>query len=293
MATAVVTGASGFIGSHLVPALQGLGWMVVTPERGQAAQALAAADTVFHLAGMAHANAQGGSEQDLLRVNVEDTLTLYRQSVAAGVGRFIWLSSIKALGDVSDRPFTPNDTPAPGDAYGHSKAAAEAALLAEPPSDTALHIVRPPLVYGPGVKANFLSLIRFACSPWPLPLAGATAPRAWVGVNNLIDLLLRLASDPAVASAIWHVRDAEQTSVRDMLLHIGDLWGRRPRLFALPEGLLMAGAGLLDRRDMAQRLLCPLQVDMQATQSVLGWQPPLSQMEELTRVVTWYRTQSS
>ena len=175
---ALVTGAGGFIGSHLAPALADAGWQVT--------QELAGVDAVFHLGGLAHGGAQGADAEQLHQVNALDTLNLFQRAVAAGVPLFVWLSSIKVLGDVSSAPFTAADPLAPAGAYARSKAAGERLLQAEAAGSTRLAIVRPPLVYGPRVKANFLQLLQWADRSWPLPLGSATAPRAMVSVDNLV-----------------------------------------------------------------------------------------------------------
>ena len=308
MSAVLVTGANGFVGRHLVPALheqshQVMGVMRTDdatiaerlthtwPTLGLIADDLRDVDTVIHLAGMAHAPAQGADRAALFNVNVDQSVNLYRQAVAAGVRRFIWLSSIKVLGDRSAGPLSVDAPYLPGDDYAASKVDAEKCLLAEPAGDTALCIVRPPLVYGPGVKANFLSMLRYATSVWPLPLASALAPRAWLGVHNLVDLLLHLLENELVVEPrIWHVRDAEESSVRDMLELIATQAGHKLKLWRCPPALAMGGASLIGQGARAARLFEPLQVDMQQTESLLGWQPPHSQAQQIEETVGWYQS---
>jgi UDP-N-acetyl-alpha-D-quinovosamine dehydrogenase len=308
MSTALVTGAGGFVGRHLVKVLAGADWQIKTLVRNQktpqspnpCAAYLAAAepllqagdvDVVFHLGGLAHAGAQGADEAQMRLVTVDQTLALYRRAVAAGVPRFVWLSSIKVLGDTSAEPLGVNAPYQPGDIYAAAKVQAERALLAEPARDTQLCIVRPPLVYGSGVQANFLSLLQAAGSGWMLPLKSATAPRAWLAVDNLCDFLLLLATREVLpAPQIWHVRDAEQSSVAMMLTSLREMMHKPPALVPVPASIALAVATLLGRRAMAQRLFLPLMVDMTLTQNELGWQPPLSQAQALAQTVTWFQT---
>ena len=291
MKRACVTGSGGFIGGHLVPALHDAGWDVINLTRDEAPTVqLSGIDTVFHLAGLAHAGAQGADRAQMFEVNVDQTVGLYRQAVAAGVGRFVWLSSIKVLGDVSEMPLSPDAPRCPGDIYAQSKAQAEQTLLSEPCGETQLAIVRPPLVYGPGVSANFLSLLRIAASPWPLPFKSANAPRAWVGVDNLVDMLLALANSAEnVEQLIWHVRDVEEVGVGQLVTALRDIQGRQPGLWSVDPDLAMKAGKLLKREGVMSRLFDPLRLDMQATETLLGWRPPLTQKQALKQVMAWYQ----
>ena len=303
----LVTGATGFIGRHLVPHLVGVGHAVDVVRRdashgtpaelagGQVfadlavdARSLVGRKTVFHLAGIAHDGAAQASEAAFQSVNVDAPVALYRAAAEAGVACFVFLSSIKVLGDTSSSPFTPSDAPYPQDAYARSKARAEEALLAEAVPETRLAIVRPPLVYGAGVVANFLVLLRYGLSGWPLPLGAAVAPRAWLSANNLVALLVRV-SEVEATDTIWHVRDGEERSVAEMLRTIAKLGGAPSRLLPVPPGLLLGLGSTLGRRAVAERLVLPLQVDDSATRAALGWSPPHSQDDELDRVIEWYR----
>ncbi len=309
--TALVTGATGFIGRYLVPALSDAGFDVQGvvrngaaasasashpalqkqwPSLGLIADDLAGVDTVFHLAGLAHAGAQGADPQALYNVNVDQTVNLFRQAVQAGVQRFVWLSSIKVLGDSSSEPLPVSAPYAPGDDYAHSKVAAERQLMDEECGATRLCIVRPPLVYGPQVQANFLRMLHWALSAWPLPLRSARAPRAWLSVHNLVDLLLTLARvEQLPQQSIWHVRDAEQTAVTEMLSLIAASAGHPLRQWPLPPGLGLTLASVIGKRDMAGRLFLPLEVDMSQTLAELPWQPPVAQRQAIQEVVAWYQ----
>ncbi len=307
----LVTGCSGFIGTHLCAGLPGE-WQVcgvvrrgVAPQRVQATWSdLSAAaghlqdiDVVFHLAGLAHAGAQQADTTALQRVNVDATVALFQAAVAAGVSKFIWLSSIKVLGEGFDLQTADTnlavDTPKqPVGAYARSKARAEDQLTAIPSENTQLAMVRPPLVYGPGVKANFRRLMQLALSPWPLPLATATHPRAWLGVDNLVDFLCHLAA-PATADirGIWHVRDNEQSSTRQMLELITQAAGQHPYLWPVAERWLRALAARMGQTGTMQRLFNTLTVDMTSTQQRLGWQPPFTQQQQIAKAVAWHQTQ--
>lgn len=290
MARVVVTGATGFIGGHLVSALERADRHVVTPPRNELETfEFSADDLVFHLAGMAHGNVEAAADDSLTKVNVELTVDLYRRALTAGANKFVWLSSIKVLGDNSELPLGTGAPYAPGDAYAQSKVQAEMALFDCASPDLPLFVVRPPLVYGPGVSANFLSLLGLALSGWPLPLATASAPRAWLSVHNLVSMLLALADQTVAEHHILHVSDDTQSSVADMLRALARAGHRTARLFPLPIWLLYTGFGLLGRRQQAVKLLAPLPVDDSAMRELLGWQPAVSQEEALQEVVAWYR----
>ncbi len=304
----LVTGANGFIGTHLVAAFKAAGWQVHgVSRRGHYAEAIdhgwptleqAAlqlkdhpVDVVVHLAGLAHSGAQGAGAAELIEVNAKQTENLFCRSVAAGVKHFVYLSSIKVLGDRSDVPLQIDAPYQPGDDYASSKVAAERALLEASLNSTQLSIVRPPLVYGPGVQANFFNLLQAADSVWPLPLKHAQAPRAWLGIKNLCDFLLTLAVHEASSNPkIWHVADVEQSSVADMLIALRTAMGRSARLLPMPTAVLMGLAKFFGQAGAAQRLLWPLPIDTSVSQEDLSWRPPFSQQQQLAEVVSWYRT---
>ncbi len=306
MKRAVITGASGFVGQHLAPCLAARGYaleaVAADPSAAQAVlppQTPVATwdqlpewrdvDVVFHLGGLAHANAATDAKT-LYEANVERTLHLHRHARACGVRQFVWLSSIKALGDVSTAPFMPDASGHPTDEYGRSKALAERALVAQSEGDMVLSIVRTPLIYGAGVKDNFLNMLKMVERGWPLPLAASQAPRAWLGIGNLLDFLMCLVTHEAAREAqIWHVRDAEETSVRVMLETAAELFGKPIRLWHVNPGLARFGARLLGREEIAERLFSPLQLDVSQTETLLGWHPSRTQREELAEAVAWYR----
>ncbi len=308
MTRAVISGASGFVGRHLAAHLKDLGWQVEALAVEPSATAVAVpgletvhgweqlpawddVDVVFHLGGLAHANVAAPVKR-LYEVNVEQTLALYRHARERGVRQFVWLSSIKALGDVSVEPFTVNSPTQPADPYGQSKALAERALMAEDAGEIILSIVRPPLIYGPGVKANFLRLLSWAERGWPLPLARATSPRSWLAVDNLADFLVQLTTvDAAREAQIWHVRDVEEASVADLMRQLGAALGQRIRLWPVNARVALALSRLVGQGRVAERLFCPLQLDVSATERLLGWHAPIAQREALAKVAAWYQAQ--
>lgn len=299
MPTALVTGANGFIGRHLVSTLQTKGWQVQPVKRTTPLQqfSLQADDVVFHLAGLAHAGAQGADDTMMFEVNARQTLHRFQQACAAGVGHFVWLSSIKVLGDSSATPLAEDAPYAPGDVYAQSKVRGEELLLSARQHElvgavTQLSIVRPPLVYGAGVGANFMNLWRAAASPWPLPLAAAQAPRAWLGVDNLVSFLsARVTAQAPQDETIWHVCDNEQSSVKEMLTNIRKLTGRAPRLWPISANFAKMLARRFGREALANRLFEPLCVDDNRSRSLLNWSPPFSQTEQLQQVQLWYQQQ--
>lgn len=307
---ALVTGSSGFVGRALVAELRRRGWQAGASVRRISAHdadadvvetgelststdwtaALRAVDTVFHLAARVHQTGgeEAGAEAIYQRANADATAALARAAIAAGVGRFVFVSSVKVMGDVSPmRPFDEGDEPQPQDAYGRSKLDAERALegLA---AQIEVSIVRPPLVYGPGVRANFLSLLRLAASGWLLPLGAARAGRSMVFIDNLVDALIACAIVPHRSPATYFVTDGHDASVAEILTIVRAEMGLSPRLLAPPAGMVQAAARLLGRADAAQRLFSPLLVNTGRIRAELGWSPPVSQEDALRRTARWF-----
>jgi nucleoside-diphosphate-sugar epimerase len=249
-----VTGASGFIGSHLCPALAAAGHELRASVEG--------CDAVVHLANIAHTSA---SPRDLHRVNVEGTLAQAQAALAAGARRFVYLSSIKAG--------------KPDDAYGRAKSIAEQGLLGLPGLEAM--IMRPPLVYGARVKANFLALLRAVDRGWWLPLASIDNRRSLVYVGNLVDAIVLCLAAPA-ASRVYAVCDGAPVSTPELCRAIGRALGRPARLFPFPSALLRLAPGLA-------RLAESLEVDDRAIRDELGWRPPFTFEEGLRLTAEWYR----
>lgn len=220
------------------------------------------------------------------KVNVDGTLNLARQAAAAGVKRFIFISSIKVNGEATSpgKPFLASDVPAPEDAYGLSKLEAERGLM-QIAAETGLEVViiRPPLVYGPGVKGNFASMIKLVEKGLPLPLGAIHNRRSLVGIDNLVDLIIRCVDHPAAVNQIFLAGDGEDVSTTELLRGVARAMGRPPRLIAVPAALLTCGAMLLGKRTLAQRLLGSLQVDISHTSELLDWKLPFTVDEGLRR----------
>jgi nucleoside-diphosphate-sugar epimerase len=310
--TVLVTGANGFVGSALCRRLLQDGTPVraavrspeacsggvsVVEVAGLAADtdwspALQDVEQVVHLAARVHVMQEyaGDPLAQYRRVNVEGTVRLARQAAAAGVRRFVFLSSIKVNGESTQlgHAFTADDVPMPEDPYGVSKLEAEWALH-EVARQTGMElvIVRPPLVYGPGVKANFGQMMRVLSRGWPLPLGAVTDNRrSLVALGNLVDLIVTCLHHPNAANQTFLVSDGEDLSTAGLLRRLGDALGRPARLVPVPVGLLKLGFALMGRPGLHQRLCGSLQVDMVKTRQLLGWEPPLTVDEGLRSVST-------
>jgi nucleoside-diphosphate-sugar epimerase len=236
---------------------------------------------VVHLAARVHVMRE--SDADPLtafrKVNVDGTLNLARQAAVAGVKRFVFISSIKVNGEGTPfgKPYTADDVPAPIDPYGVSKHEAEQGLLALA-ADTGMEVViiRPVLVYGPGVKANMLSMMRWLYRGVPLPLGAIDNRRSLVSIENLVDLIVVCLDHPAAANQIFLVSDGEDVSTTGLLRRMGASLGRPVRLLPVHPGLLRCLAVLSGKGAISQRLLGSLQVDIEKNYRLLGWSPPVT-----------------
>jgi nucleoside-diphosphate-sugar epimerase len=256
------------------------------------ASALRGVDAVIHAAGRAHLLAGGARQASAYyQTNTLGTRCLVSAAARAGVQRFIYLSSVKVNGEATDaRPFSAQDVPQPRDAYAISKWQGEQqALEAARPSPMQLVVVRLPLVYGPGVRANFLRLLRWVDRGWPLPLGAVHNARSLVSLWNLSDLLLRLLEHRAAAGT-WMVSDGADLSTPQLLREMGHALGKPVRLLTVPLPLLRAAARLSGRAPEVARLCGSLTVDVAATCAALDWKPPISVQESLTRTAAWYRS---
>ena len=228
------------------------------------------------------------------RVNVEGTVALARQAAIAGVRRFVFLSSVKVNGEFTEAGhlFTEDDAPAPEDSYAVSKYEAEQ-LLRQIAAETGMEVViiRPPLVYGPGVKANFESMMRCLARGVPLPLAAVTNNRrSLVALDNLVGLIVTCLNHPAAANQTFLVSDGKDLSTAQLLKRMGAAIGQPARLFYLPPTLLKLGASVLNRPGIYQRLCGSLQLDIAKTRQLLGWTPPVSVDEGLRRAAEGFRS---
>jgi len=252
-------------------------------------------DAVVHCAGRVHVMQDDAIEplQAFREVNVSCTLNLARQAADAGVRRFVFISSIKVNGEVTQpgQPFTADDIPAPLDPYGVSKLEAEQGLRKiEEETGIEMVIVRPPLVYGPGVKANFASMMRWLVRGIPLPLAAIQNSRSMVALDNLVDLLVTCVKHPDAAGQTFLVSDGEDMSTTELLHRTAQAMGKKALLLPIPAFVLLWGADLLGKRAVAQRLCGSLQLDINKTRQILGWTPPVTVDEGLRRAAEGVRS---
>ena len=253
-------------------------------------EALLGVDVVVHLAARVHVMKDNAASPllEFRKTNVLGSLNLARQASAAGVRRFVFLSSVKVNGELTQRgqAYDESTMPAPRDAYGQSKQEAEAGLM-EIGLDTGMEIVivRPPLVYGPGVKANFAALIRAVRQGWPLPLASVRNQRSLVALDNLVDFILTCVTHPHAANQTFLVSDGHDLSTAELVRGVARAAQVSPRLFFVPVWVLRGGAALLGKEETMQRLCGNLQLDIAKARRLLGWTPLISVDEGLRRAV--------
>lgn len=314
----LVTGASGFLGRNLIGRLLADGHAVAGSIRRPSsllpstvrthvvdvenpqdswAQALASVDTVVHCAARVHVMSDKSTDPlaAFRQANVEATLRLARESAAAGVRRFIFISSIKVNGEktLPGAPYTADDIPQPTDPYGISKMEAEAGLLALAETvDMDVVIIRPVLVYGPGVKANFLSLMKWLAKGVPLPLGAIHNRRSLVALDNLCDLISTCVDHCAASNQVFLVSDGDDLSSTELLRRMAQALNARARLLPIPTWVLKSGAILIGKPELSQRLCGSLQVDITKTRTLLGWTPPVSVNAALAATAKDYLNQS-
>ncbi len=308
----LVTGATGFVGSVLCDALVRSGhWVRAAVRHGSKTpqsvseclvigdlaadnrwqSALEGIDCVIHTAARAHVLGDLKVNAELyMQANARATGNLAMQSAQAGVRRFIFLSSVKVNGEgAATRAMCSSDQPQPADAYGRSKWEGEKQVMAAAVGGAMeAAIVRSPLVYGPGVKANFLRLLRWVDQERPLPLGAVNNRRSLVSVWNLCDLILRLLADPVPSERVWMVSDGEDLSTPQLIRRLAGVMRRRARLLSVPVPVLQIVGGWLGYGAEIHRLCGSLKVDIAQTRSELNWTPPVSVDEGLRRTVHWY-----
>lgn len=297
----LVTGANGFVGRAVLAQLLSCGRPVTAALRGPVPAgkrecpalrsvqvgdlapetdwraALVGVGAVVHCAARVHVmhETAGDPMAAFRRVNVDGTLQLARQAQAAGVRRFVFISSIGVNGaETFDAPFTPDDIAAPRSAYAKSKHEAERGLQALA-RDGGLEVViiRPPLVFGPGAPGNFDRLMRALHRRVPLPLGAIHNRRSLVALGNLVSLIVTCLDHPAGANQVFLVSDGKDISTTDLLRGIAAALGTRPRLIRVPAAVLRAVARLMGKAQFAQQLCGSLQVDISKTRRLLGWAP--------------------
>jgi nucleoside-diphosphate-sugar epimerase len=293
MSVIAVTGASGFLGRHLCPALMSAGNAVIEISRANLApeglcRILEGVDVVVHLAGRAHVLSETSADPraEFWKSNVALTQSTARAAMSSGVKRFVFLSSAGVLGSSSPPDgFDDDSVPCPHDAYTASKLEAEVWLNAEMGTGMQLAILRPPLIYGPGAKGNFMRLLRLALKGWPLPIGSFRAQRSMIGIRNAVDLIRLVVTDPRLTRATLLAADRETISVSELFGTVARHAGHRPWLAPVPPALIRYLLGLAGRRSDIVRLTDPFVLRPTIAQSQFGWTPPHSLQDELRRTV--------
>lgn len=309
MSRVLITGANGFVGSRLVQYLRDKGHDITravrdyTKEGGDTVPtgdigpdtdwtaALTDCEVVVHLAARVHImNDTASNPVDLYRaVNFDGTLNLARQAARSGVRRFVYLSTIKVNGESTDRrPFTEDTDYVPTDPYAVSKWQAENSLLElSTTSDMDVVIIRPPLVYGPGVKANFLQLINLVRKGLFLPFGSVNNARSMVYLDNLVDFIYCCIQNPDAGNQVFLVSDDCDVSTPDLIRHLSRAMNSPDRLLSIPVFLLSGLFVLLGKRKLIPRLLGSLQVDISKARNLLGWKPLVSMQDGMASTVNW------
>lgn len=312
--TALLTGASGFVGRNLCRELLTRGWRVKAALRGAARcpegaspirigdidgsteweGALAGVDAVFHLAARVHVMRESAADprREFERTNVHGTEQLAQQAAATGVKRLVYVSSIGVNGNSNPvgAVFTEQEAPHPHNAYAQSKLQAEQVLHEiSSRTDLATTIVRPPLVYGVEAPGNFDAMLKVIYKRLPLPLASVHNRRSFIYVENLVDALIMCATHPAAAGQAYLVSDGEDISTPQLLRELGAGMGRPARLFPCPSRLLEVAGAMVGKSAQVQRLLGSLQVDSGKIRRELNWTPPYSLQQGLQATAEWYR----
>ena len=260
------------------------------------AEAVSGVEAVVHTAARVHVMNDVARDPllDYRRTNVEGTFSLARQAVEAGVRRFVFISSIKVNGEhtLPGQPFAADDVPRPADPYGVSKHEAETGLRRlSQESSLELVVIRPVLVYGPGVRANFLSMLGWIHRGVPLPLGAIHNKRSLLALDNLVDLIMTCLRHPSAANQTFLASDGEDLSTTALLRRVARSLDRPARLIPVPSRVLAGVARFLGKADLAQRLCGSLQVDITKTKELLGWAPPVTVDEGLKEAARYFLQQ--
>ncbi len=314
----LVTGAGGFVGRALIPVLLTAGHRVVATSRDLGADipgatvkasfeldphtdwgpALDGIDTVIHLAARVHVMAETAADPlaENRRINTAGTRKLAEDSAAAGVKRLVFLSTVKVMGEESPAAaLNEQDHPRPRDPYAIAKLEAEQAL-ADISAKTGMEVVilRPPLVYGPGVQGNFAALLALCAKGWPLPLASVDNRRSLIFVGNLADVICGVVENPVAAGKTYHACDGAAVSSATLIGEISasldraGVPGRRPGLWPVPPPVLRLLAACVGKSAVASRLLDDFRIDDGLLRRDLGWTPPFSMVQGLKETAAWY-----
>ena len=310
----LVTGANGFVGNELIRCLQEAGRSVCAAVRSHVPldtpgltttvvgsigsktdwqPSLKDVDTVIHLASRVHVMRETSLDPlaEFREVNVEGTKNLALQASQAGVKRFIYVSTVKVNGEISgDDPFRESDPPCPTDHYAVSKWEAEQALWSVSQiSGIEVVVIRPPLVYGPGVRANFLRLMHWVDRGYPLPFGAVRNRRSLLYLGNLVDGLIHCVDNPSAANQTFLLSDAETLSTPELIRELACALGRRANLVNIPVGMLRIAGRVTRRSKVISRLVDSLWVDSSNIVNRLGWRPPFTVEQGLAETAMWYR----
>jgi UDP-glucose 4-epimerase len=305
----LVTGASGFVGTALCPALERQGWTARKASTSRSGpewsyvqrreghydwlEHLQGCAAVVHLAGRAHVTLRMAGDDDAayLEINADATFDLAYAAAAAGVSRFVFISSVKVNGEGQPFAYTEDDVPSPEDSYGRSKWAAERGLI-EISQSTGMELVilRLPLVYGPHVRANFLRLMQWVDRGVPLPFASVYNRRSLLGVDNLTDAIYACLEVSAAAGRTYFVSDQEDVSTPELIELLASVLGRKPRLWSIPKPLFQLSTVTSIGAYTMKRLTASLTVDSSRISSELGWRPPNSLRAGLVATARWLRS---
>jgi len=309
----LITGANGFVAGALCGQLIGMGFEVRGVVRSEGSMlpagierisvggidgntdwsgALQGIDCVIHLAARVHVMREGSADPlaEFRKVNVSGTRRLAEAATAAGVKRFVYVSSIKVNGEATfERPFSESDVPNPQDPYGISKWEAEA-VLHRISKETGLEVVilRPPLVYGPGVGGNFIRMLVWIKRGIPLPLGSVRNRRSMIYVENLADALIHCATHAKAAGETFLIADSESISTPELIRLLAEKMGRKPRVFSFPVSLLKLLGKFTGKSSEIERLTGSLEADASKIRKMLDWKPPRSLDDGLKKTADWF-----